>query len=156
MKKQLTQLLALGLAALLLAGCGEGMKEEVGAVMGAGLGALAGSYIGNGGGQLVAVAVGTLLGSMVGSEVGKSLDHADRLAMAHAEQQALEHGRSGSGKTWRNPDTGNSGEIVPEPAYQLADGTYCREFVETVTIAGEKQIAYGTACRMPDGTWKQV
>ena len=157
MKKHLKSLLAVTFAAFLLTGCaGDIGKEEIGTVIGAGLGGLAGSFIGDGGGQLVAVGVGTLLGAILGNEVGKSLDKADRLAMAQAEQNALEYGNSGSGTTWRNPDSGNSGEIVPQAAYQLADGRHCREFIETVTIAGEKQVAYGTACRMPDGTWQQV
>jgi surface antigen len=155
MKKQVMRLLALPLTAMLVAGCaGEIAKEEVGALIGAGLGGLAGAFIGDGGGQLVAVGVGTLFGAFLGTEIGKSLDRADRLAMAQAQQQGLEYGHSGSTTAWENPDSGNSGEIIPQPAYRRADGTYCREFWETVTIAGEKQQAYGTACRQPDGSWK--
>ena len=110
MKKQVRNLLALGCAALLLAGCGQIPKEDIGAVVGAGLGGLAGSVIGDGGGQLVAIGVGTLLGAMMGAEVGKSLDRADKLALAQAQQNALESGVSGSKTTWKNPDSGNSGE----------------------------------------------
>lgn len=156
MKKRCKTLLAITLVAVMVAGCGEGVKEEIGAVVGAGVGALAGSYIGSGGGQLVAVAVGTLLGSIAGSEVGKSLDRADRLAMSHAQQEALERGRSGNTTAWENPDSGNSGDVVPQPAYRQADGTYCREFSQTVTVGGKMQSAYGTACRQPDGTWKII
>ena len=154
MKQQGMKLLALGLVAVLVAGCGQGVKEKVGTVVGAGLGGLAGSFIGDGRGQLVAIAVGTLLGSMAGSEIGRSLDRADRLAMAQAQQQALENGQSGSETAWNNPDSGNSGVIVPEPAFQDGTGTYCREFWQTITVAGEKQQGYGTACRQPDGSWK--
>ena len=156
MKRAFVKSLALTLAVALVAGCGQVAKEEIGGLVGAGLGGLAGSFIGNGGGQLVAVGVGTLLGAILGSEVGKSLDRADRLAMQQATYDALEYGESGSPMTWTNPDTGNSGEVVPQPAVRQADNRYCREFQETVTIAGEKQVAYGTACRMPDGTWQQV
>lgn len=157
MLKHWKRLPAVGLAAVMLAGCGgNAAKEEIGAVIGAGLGGVAGSFIGNGGGTLVAVGVGTLLGAILGSEAGKSLDRADRLAIAEAEQQALEYGRSGSGTRWRNPDSGNSGEVVPQPGYRLADGRYCREYMEAVTIAGEKQVAFGTACRQPDGSWRII
>ena len=55
MKKHFMRLLAVILSAVLMAGCGQIAKEEVGAVIGAGLGGLAGSFIGDGGGQLVAV-----------------------------------------------------------------------------------------------------
>ena len=154
--KHLRILLAVTLAAVILAGCGGGIKEQFGTVIGAGVGALAGSQIGDGRGQLAAVAVGTLLGAIAGSEVGKSLDRADRLAMGQAQQQALETGKSGTNTTWQNPDSGNSGAISPQPAYQQADGNYCREFTQTVSVGGKTESAYGTACRQPDGTWKII
>lgn len=31
---------------------------------------------------------------------------------------------------------------------------YCREYQTQVTIAGQPQNAYGTACRKPDGSWQ--
>ena len=147
MKKHFMRLLAVILSAVLIAGCGQVAKEEVGAVIGAGLGGLAGSFIGDGGGQLVAVAVGTMLGAVMGGGIGKSLDRADRLALAHAQQEALEYGHSGSSTSWKNPDSGNSGEIVPQPAVWRGDGTFCREFQQTITVGGKMQSAYGTACR---------
>ena len=154
MKIHVMRTLVVMLAAVVFAGCGQIPKEEVGAIVGAGLGGLAGSFIGDGGGKLVAVGVGTMLGAIMGGEVGKSLDRADKLALAQAQHDALENGASGSSTTWQNPDSGNSGEIVPQPAYQQADGTYCREFQQTVIVGAEMQAAYGTACRQPDGTWK--
>lgn len=33
---------------------------------------------------------------------------------------------------------------------------YCREFRQEVTIAGERQQAYGTACQAPNGDWQIV
>ena len=157
MLKVYMKLMAVTLAAVMLAGCGSDIgKEEIGALVGAGLGGLAGSFIGDGGGQLVAVGVGTLLGAIMGSEVGKSLDRADRLAMQQATFDALEYGESGSTTSWTNPDSGNSGEIVPQPAVRRADNRYCREFWQTLTIAGEKQQAYGTACRQADGSWRII
>ena len=156
MKKHFVNMLAVLVAAVVVAGCGPNgiAKEEAGALIGAGLGGLAGSFIGDGGGQLVAAGVGTMLGAILGSEVGKSLDRADRVALAQAQYDALENGVSGSPTTWQNPDSGNSGEIVPQPAYQQADGTYCREFQQTIIVGAEMQAAYGTACRQPDGSWK--
>lgn len=154
MKRQLMKVLAVMLASVLLAGCGQVAKEEVGAIIGAGLGGLAGSFIGDGGGKLVAVGVGTMLGAIIGGETGKSLDRADQLALAHARHDALENGASGRTTTWQNPDTGNAGEIVPKPAYRQADGTYCREFQQTIIVGAEMVSAYGIACRQPDGTWK--
>ena len=147
--------LALALTVALVAGCGQKIaKEEIGALVGAGLGGLAGSFVGDGGGQLVAVAVGTMVGAIMGIEVGKSLDRADRLAMSQAQQEALEHGKSGVKTTWKNPDSDNSGEVVPRPAYRQDNGTICREFLQVVMVGDEVESAYGVACREPSGTWK--
>ena len=154
MKKQVMNRLAVMLAAAMLVGCGQVAKEEAGALIGAGLGGLAGSFIGDGGGKLVAVGVGTMLGAIIGGETGKSLDRADKLAMAGAQHDALEYGASGSTTAWQNPDSGNSGEVVPQPAFRRADGTFCREFQQTIIVGAEMVSAYGTACRQPDGTWK--
>jgi hypothetical protein len=35
-------------------------------------------------------------------------------------------------------------------------GRQCREFLQTVTIGGRSEQAYGTACRQPDGSWELV
>ena len=155
--KEFMKVLAITLAAVVLAGCGnEIAKEEIGGLVGAGLGGLAGSFIGDGGGQLVAVAVGTMIGAVMGSEIGKSLDRADRLALAQAQHDALEYGKTGSKTTWQNPDSGNSGEIVPQRPYEQADGVFCREFQQVIVVGGEMESAYGTACRQPDGAWKLI
>ncbi len=71
-----------------------------------------------------------------------------------AGQEALEHARSGTVVTWRNPDDGASGSFVPQPAFRDPDGRICREFGQTVTIGGQLQQVWGTACRQPDGWWQ--
>lgn len=71
-----------------------------------------------------------------------------------AGQEALETGRSGTVFNWRNPDDGTSGSFVPRPAFQDASGRICREFNQTVTIGGQLQQVWGTACRQPDGWWQ--
>ncbi len=148
----------LGLAALALAGCSEtvGRKQGLGTLLGAVAGGVAGSQVGDGRGQLVATGVGTLLGAMIGSEIGKSLDRADRLAMQHETQNTLETAPAGTTNTWHNPDSGNSGTVTPTDTYRQSDGTYCREFQQTVTVGGKTQEAYGTACRQPDGSWQII
>jgi hypothetical protein len=67
-------------------------------------------------------------------------------------QHALETAPSGTSIEWKNPD-GATMTVVPQPAFQ-AGGKICREFQQTVTIAGRPQQAFGTACRQPDGSWK--
>lgn len=139
-----------------LAACqGAGDKEVGGTVVGAALGGLVGSQFGSGGGQLAATALGVAVGGFIGNQVGKSLDRADRLAMASAHDQALA-APVGETITWNNPDTGNYGTARTVREGATAAGAYCREYQSTVTVGGETQEAYGTACRQPDGSWKIV
>jgi len=130
-------------------------KTTGGALVGAGLGGLVGSQFGGGAGKGALTAVGVLLGGYAGSQVGKSLDEADVMYANRTTQSALDHGPSGQPVAWHNPDSGASGTVVPRPAYQ-SGGTYCREFQQTITVGGQTQEGYGTACRQPDGSWKIV
>lgn len=143
---------------LSLAACASdtGPKETVGTLLGAGLGGLAGAQIGSGSGQLAAVAGGVLLGAFLGKEIGSSLDSADEAAANQTAQQSLETAPTGTTSTWSNPDSGNSGSITPTRTYETASGQYCREYQQTVTVGGQNESAYGTACRQPDGSWQVV
>jgi hypothetical protein len=42
------------------------------------------------------------------------------------------------------------------PVIAKADGEYCREYTKNVSIGGKIQQAFGTACMLPDGTWKMM
>ena len=151
---------ALGVALLGMVGLGAcqnmGEKETLGGLGGAAVGGLAGAQIGGGSGQLAATAVGALLGFFIGSEVGKSLDKADQLYAERNAGQALESNPTGQSSSWSNPDSGNSGTITPTRTSYSDSGQPCREYQQTVTIGGETQQAYGTACRQEDGTWRIV
>jgi surface antigen len=144
--------------ALLVSACAPdlGPKETAGTLLGAGTGALLGSQFGCGRGKLVGVAVGTLAGALIGQGIGRSLDRADRAAMEKNARYGLENSRTGQTTTWVNPDTGISGTFTPERTYQADQGQYCREYNQTVSVAGKRQQVYGTACRQPDGTWALV
>lgn len=132
-----------------------GQKQTGGTLLGGIGGAVAGAQFGSGSGRLAATAVGTLLGALVGSEVGKSLDKADMEYANRANQQA-QAAPIGQNIQWNNPQTGNYGTITPVRDGTAANGAYCREFQQTVTIGGKAESAYGTACRQPDGTWQVV
>ncbi len=56
--------------------------------------------------------------------------------------------------TWN--DAGASGAVTTVRDGTASDGRYCREFQQTVTIAGKSEQAYGTACQQPDGAWQVV
>ena len=150
----------IALITLFVGGCATAMqtkpKETLGKIFGAGLGALTGSQIGSGKGQMAAVAVGALAGAWMGGEIGKSLDAADKLMMDRTTQQSLEYSKSGTQSSWRNPDSGNAGSVIPAKPYKKADGQVCREFEQTIYVDGKEETAIGKACRNIDGTWKII
>ena len=80
-------------------------------------------------------------------------DHSDIDLHFH---NALEYSRIDETTTWQNPDIGGSETLTPYHTYRTKEGRYCREFIKTVTIGGERHQAYGTACRQPDGNWEVI
>lgn len=147
--------------ALLATGCSHaaGMdggirKQDAGALTGAVGGAWIGSNVGKGKGNVAAIALGTLLGAYLGSEVGASMDRADVAYMKKVSYSALESNPSGASSSWVNPDSGNRGTFTPTRTYQLNDGSYCREYTNSISVGGKVQEGYGRACRKPDGSWE--
>ena len=134
----------------------EPANEFFGTVLGAIGGGVIGHQIGRGGGRAAATVAGVLIGSLVGKGIGRQIDQGNRLRLAKATQYALEKKRSGTETTWRDPDSGAQGSVVPRSAWKNAQGQYCREFQQTIIISGKRQNAYGTACRQPGGQWKIV
>lgn len=133
-----------------------GSKQGVGTVGGAALGGLLGNQFGGGTGKTIATVAGVLLGGWAGNEIGVSLDRADRGQMSYAQERAFT-APVGQQIVWNNPQSGNSGTIVPtRDGQDSATGAYCREYQTTVVVGGRKQAAYGQACQQPDGSWKVV
>lgn len=143
-------------ASLTLGACAEGENEGLSTLIGAGLGAFIGHEIGgHGDGAVIGTVIGTAVGASIGNEVGRKMDERDYLVMARARHEALDSSPSGVASDWTNPDTGNYGTFVPEPAYKES-GEYCREYTQTITVGGETEKGYGTACRRPDGSWQII
>ncbi len=132
-----------------------GTKQTVGTLGGAAAGGLLGSQIGKGSGRAWGAGVGVLLGALVGGEIGKSLDSADKAALVQAQDRAYA-APIGENIRWNNAQSGNHGTIVPVRDGTTPGGDYCREFQQTITVGGQMQKGYGTACRAPDGQWKIV
>jgi surface antigen len=154
---RLVRVALLAILPLGLAGCGpEGPTHaQSGAVMGAVAGGVIGHQFGKGSGNVLATVAGAVVGGIVGSEIGRRLDEQDRRLAQAAEYEALERGESGRSRQWRNPDSGHYGEIVPSRPYRRQE-LDCRDYTHTVFIDGRPQTMRGTACRNPDGTWRNV
>lgn len=134
---------------------GVGTKQSVGTLGGAVVGGVLGSQVGKGSGQLWATGAGAVLGALVGSEIGSSLDKADLAYARQAEYNAL-NAPVGEQINWNNPQSGHSGYVQTVREGQSTSGRYCREYQHTVTVGGQQQQAYGTACQQPDGSWEVV
>ncbi len=135
---------------LMLVSCeqGENTKGVQGAAIGAVSGALIGQAIGR---NHQATLVGAALGTMLGYIVGNEMDKYDRQHLNYA----YENGPSGQPTTWHNPDTGNTYQVIPQPAYSQPSEPErpCRQAEILATIDGKTQKTYTTACRDNDGRW---
>lgn len=144
-------------AALMVTGCGPNgpTKSDTGLAVGAVAGGIIGNQVGNGTGKVLATVAGAVVGGIVGSEIGRAMDQQDRMLAQQAEFDALERGNSGVPRRWRNPDNGRYGDVVPSRPYRRGPDD-CRDYTHTIYIDGRPQTMRGTACRNPDGTWRNV
>ncbi len=124
----------------------------VGGLIGAALGAATGTQFGKGSGRTVAILGGGLLGALIGGNLGQSMDQTDQ----YQANQALETSRTGTAIAWRNPQTGGTYKVTPTKTYKVAENGYCREYTTWGMVGGFEEKLYGTACRQPDGSWKNV
>ena len=151
------KLIAVAVAALALVACQQGgaygPKTGIGAAGGAAAGGLIAAAAGGG---AAGIAAGVIGGGLLGGALGSYLDNQDRQYMASNYQRSLESAPAGQSTAWQNPDSGNSGTVTPTKTYQAADGTYCREYQQTINVGGEVERGFGRACRQPDGSWKLV
>jgi surface antigen len=132
-------------------------QQNTGAVAGAIAGGALGAVLGGRGtgSRLAGAAIGAAAGGLIGGAIGASLDERDRQAAYAAEMEALESGSPGAPVGWRSDHTAYYGTIVPGP-YIERRGLRCRDYSHTIYVRGRPEIARGTACRNPDGTWTPV
>lgn len=144
---------------LMLAACagdpesGRGPRENTGTLVGGLAGAAVGSQFGGGvGGHVAGAVIGAGVGALIGNRIGAALDDEDKRRAYAAQEEALDDGAPGAAVSWRNPDSGRYGTVVPGPYYEEA-GRRCRSYTHTIYIDSRPQTARGTACRNPDGSW---
>ncbi|HUD50984.1 RT0821/Lpp0805 family surface protein [Parvibaculum sp.] len=125
----------------------------LGGLGGAVVGGLLGSTIGGGSGKTLATIGGALAGGLVGNNLATQLTCQDQNYLGNSTYRSLD---SGQPVSWKNPDSGNYGDVTPVRSYNSQQGQYCREFQQTIYVDGKREQGYGTACRQPDGSWKIV
>ena len=147
------KLIMIGLVTLPFLG-GSATKMQTGTA----IGALTGGALAYGLGQdshnkELWTVLGIGLGAMVGSNIGQQLDERDRMLMGQTFNHTMEKAPINATGQWQNPDTGHGGTVTPTRTFETQTGP-CREFTQTVSIGGQMEEAYGTACRQADGSWK--
>ncbi len=138
-----------------LAACGndKSATQATTTIGGAVAGGVVGSQFGKGGGNLATTALGVLLGAWAGDRIGASLNDSDRSHDRMAENRAYT-APIGQQVTWANPDTSASGTITPYHDGYSANGAYCRDFQQSVSVNGQQQQGRVKACQQPDGSWQ--
>ena len=150
------KLMLIGLVTLpLISGCATKMET------GTALGALTGGALAYGLGKNSSnkdwwTVLGVGAGALIGNNIGQQLDQRDKLLLGQTVQHTLETAPNNSVGQWQNPNSGNSGSVVPTQTYTAPNGAPCREFVQTIYVGGYPEEGYGTACRQPDGSWQIV
>ena len=93
--------------------------------------------------------------ALLGAGFGGGLGPGDLAAAYKAQTRALDQSRAGTSVTWKNPATGNKGEIVPGPVY-VVNNLECRDFAHTVETSAGRDVRRGAACRRTDGSWQAI
>ena len=96
---------------------------------------------------------GTLAGSYFGNRLGSRFGDTARRAAATAERRAL---ADNAPADWSDPSSGTSGRVRPLRSFTDAAGRECREYSQTVNIAGRRQSDTGIACLQSTGNWSLV
>jgi surface antigen len=152
----LTRIAAVAALALSVAACNSDRTgETLGTVVGATAGGIIGNQFGSGSGKALATAAGIVAGGLIGNRIGAAADEEARQRAMQAEYQALQYGPPNTPVVWRDPEDDVYGEVVPGAPYQRG-GQDCRDYTHTIYINGQPEVASGTACRLPDGTWQTI
>jgi surface antigen len=106
-----------------------------------------------GAGTTADLIAGTLAGGYFGSRLGSQFDVTARQAAATAERRAL---ADDAPADWSDPRSGTSGRVRPLRSFTDAAGRKCREYSQTVTIAGQRHSDKGISCLQSAGNWSLV
>jgi len=131
--KRIVAFAALGLAGLVLAGCGT---------------------TSNSGPALGLVDPGQPDSSPIANFAGQGLSTSAQKKASEAEFRALEFGRTGIPVAWK--EGGSRGEVTPGAPYQV-NAFSCRDYTHLVSIDGGPLVSgRATACRQANGWWQTV
>ena len=90
------------------------------------------------------------------ADIAGLIDEGDRQAMVKATQSALENNKVGQSANWTNPESGHLGTVTPTRTFHPEPDRNCRDYQQTVTVEGTTAVAFESACREADGSWKII
>ena len=70
-----------------------------------------------------------------------------------ALNDVLESHASGTPVAWRDPASGDAGNITAIASFKGKNGRFCREFERSRPSVAGDNLAFGVACRAADGRW---
>ena len=158
-KKILATTIALAMATTVSACSSTLSQQQTAQVVGGLVGATLGYGLGKGhSGKDKAILGGLVLGAMAGDWIGNQMSQAGQQAHTQTVANTLEYAQQGHTNHWQNPDAyqREQGKVQVVKTFQNTTGHYCREFTQQITVGGQTQNGYGTACRMPDGQWQMM
>jgi len=87
----------------------------------------------------------------------KALDNLNEEAQRDHEAAQVKATTAPVGETISWEDSGGaSGSVTTTKQGTSSGGLTCREFQQEITVGGNTESAYGTACLQPDGAWKII
>ena len=89
-------------------------------------------------------------------EIYADLDNGDTRAATELMQRTLENEQSWRVANWKNGDSGRGGSVTPVRTFRSENGTYCREFRESVASSKRVVAEIAVACRDPAEGWVRV
>jgi len=126
-----------------------------GAIVGAIAGGLLGNAISRGPQRGAGTAVGAILGGVVGGSIGSnSLNCEDRSYEIDTYYSGFEAGRPHARYDWRSQRSDAYGYLEVGDYYRDRAGYRCTTYTQQIYVHGRPELARGTACRQPDGTWR--
>ncbi len=97
---------------------------------------------------------GTLMSAWAGTDIEKFLRREDHAAMERSVRQVVS-APIGKRIMWRNARSGNWGTVTAvRDGTSAKTGTYCRDFIHTLTVEGRTEEKRNTACRLRNGRWE--
>ena len=129
-------------------------NQVAGLIIGGALGAAIGSTVARGPARGGGTALGAILGGALGAGIGtSSLNCDDRNYVYNTSYSAFNRGIPRRTYAWRNPRTGNYGQVYVGDYYRGNYGYRCANYTQTIWVQGRPVPASGHACRQPDGNW---